>query len=104
MSVTTALAAMKAQFDLDAAQLTDTRRALDATLAIERWHAAATALATEETNAIQSYSISGRSVSRKPSDDQRMTVERLLCEVKACLFGGNLKVADCRYGHEGERS
>jgi hypothetical protein len=102
MSVATALAARKAQFDLDAAALSDSRLALDATLAIERWYAAASALATAETESVQSYSISGRSVTRKITDNQRNAVDQLRAEVEALLFGGNIKLADSRAAWEGE--
>lgn len=100
MSVATALAAQKAQFDADAATLTDTRLQVSANLAIERWYASASALATEEANALQSYSISGRSVTRKNLDDMRATVDRLRAEVEALLFGGNVKLADNRCASE----
>jgi len=96
MSITTALAAQKAQFEADAAALTDTRLALEVSVLIERWYAAATMQAREEANAIQSYGVSGRQVTKRPGGELAMSVARLRSEIEACLFGGPIKVVDMR--------
>jgi hypothetical protein len=103
MSITTALAAQKAQFEADAVTLSDTRLALDVAVLIERWHGAATALAAEEANPIESYGISGRNVQRRKLTELSNKVDQLRSSIEAALFGGGAKLADCRYGFEGEQ-
>ena len=103
MSLTTALAAQKAQFEEDAAALSDTRLALDVAVLIERWHGAATALAAEEANPIESYGISGRTVQRRNLTELSNKVDQLRGSIEAALFGGGAKLADCRDNFDGER-
>ena len=103
MSLTTALAAQKTQFETDAAALSDTRLALDVAVLIERWHGATTALAAEEANPIESYGISGRNVQRRKLTELSNTVDQLRASIEASLFGGGAKLADCRTGYDGER-
>jgi hypothetical protein len=103
MSITTALAAQKTQFETDAAALTDTRLQLEASVLIERWHAAATALATLEAQSIDSYSLSGRNIQRRRITDASETVARLRGEIESALFGGSTILADHRSGYDGER-
>jgi hypothetical protein len=86
MSVSTALTAMYNQYVADAATLSDSRRVLQANLAIERWYAAATAHATEEANAIQSYTIAGRSISRRAIGDLARAADTLRVEVEGILY------------------
>jgi hypothetical protein len=106
MSLTTALAARKAQYEADAAALSDTRLALDAAIAIERWYAAAVAQAENESTSVQAYSIAGRSVTRRGAGSSAgvAAVDMLRAELEALLFGGNVKVADGRDAFDLERA
>lgn len=99
MSVATAQAALYAKYTADLASLTSgSRDYLRAQEAIERWYAAATAQATREASAIQSYSIAGRSINYAAFDTGRAFVESLRQEAEAWLYCAGSYLADCRTG------
>jgi hypothetical protein len=99
MGVATAQAAQKAYFLAVATTLPDADAVLAANYAIERWDAAATTLANQEAQELQSYSISGRSASYKEGDNMLSGVAQLLAEVRACLSDGNVSICDNSQSH-----
>lgn len=88
MSIATALAAEKAYYSTQAALLTNALAKVQADSAIEIWYTAAVAQATEDANAVQSYTIAGRSVTRRATQDGAKAVTDLKSKIMELLYCG----------------
>lgn len=91
-----ALVDLQHQYTVDANTITGTLDKLKALRAISTWYAAAKTLDEAVATDINSYSIGGRSVSRRGLDEYKGQVAQLEAEVEALIYTRGGGLADLR--------
>jgi hypothetical protein len=89
-----AISDLKDFFVTEAADISDSGDKLEALAAIDRWYNCRLAVDTLSTSDVASYSIGGRTVTRKSLPEMRNQEVVLLAEVKSWLGRGGGGLAD----------
>jgi hypothetical protein len=92
-----ALTNLQAKYVADAASLTDTVEQLQVLADIETWAAARTALDALTASNLSSYSIAGRSVTRRDVPSLQNQEREVHGRILTALYGRGVMVADLRY-------
>lgn len=92
-----ALSDLKDKYVLDAGTLTDTREQLEALSLIDEWYLCATASGKLSSTDILSYTISGRTVTRRDIPQLAQRADELAARIRSMLYGGSSGFADHRY-------
>jgi hypothetical protein len=87
---------LKAAYIADAASVTPTTDRLECLVKIDDWYAAATALADLQSKGMSSYSVGGRTVTRRDVPALERTVGQLQNEIKNVLYCRGSSYVDCR--------
>ena len=82
-----ALDALKAEYAVEIAKISNTLRNKKATYILERWYSAATNQQALEDNEVTSYTITGRTITRRNVKEGEMLVGDLEAKLNGLIYG-----------------